>query len=348
MGQSDYDQVFFVEIDRNDNVFLLGQSRGGLFPITPGVYSNGNSSNFIIKLNPNLDANLASTRFGNGSSDIHISPSAFLVDVCGNVYVSGWGANILQGVPLSGMPVTQNSAFQANPPNGFDFYLIVLENLRLTDIGDYYYFHWLLNSIEIPFTLICVLFLINAFNYFDGIDGSLSFTSISVLIILYYLSNDESVRLFLTIVGLPIFVYLFFNFGLFNLPKLFLGDSGSLLLGFVISFTLIYFAKMKIAHPILMAWSVSIFVFEFLSINLQRIKNNKNPFKAGLDHLHHYFFNKTKSVLLTNFLLSTINIIFFVIGYISFKFSGPIASLILFTVFFVIYFTWRNVYIFEK
>ena len=33
------------------------------------------------------------------------------------------------------------------------FYLIVLENLKLTDIGDYYYFHWLLNSIEIPFTV---------------------------------------------------------------------------------------------------------------------------------------------------------------------------------------------------
>ena len=127
IGQTDYDQAFFVEIDRNDNVFLLGQSKGGLFPITPGVYSNGNSSNFIIKLNSTLDANLASTRFGNGSPDIHISPSAFLVDVCGNVYVSGWGANILQGTPLSGMPVTQNTAFQANPPNGFDFYLIVLE-----------------------------------------------------------------------------------------------------------------------------------------------------------------------------------------------------------------------------
>ena len=34
-GQSDYDQVFFVEIDRNDNVFLL-VNPGGLFPITPG------------------------------------------------------------------------------------------------------------------------------------------------------------------------------------------------------------------------------------------------------------------------------------------------------------------------
>ncbi len=127
IGRTDYDQVFFVEIDRNDNVFLLGQSRGGYFPVTPGVYSNGSSSNFIIKLSPDLDANLASTRFGNGSPDIHISPSAFLVDVCGNVYVSGWGANILQGTALSGMPVTQNSAFQATPPNGFDFYLIVLE-----------------------------------------------------------------------------------------------------------------------------------------------------------------------------------------------------------------------------
>ncbi len=228
------------------------------------------------------------------------------------------------------------------------FYLIVVENLKLTDIGDYYYFHWLLNSIEIPFTLICVLFLINAFNYFDGIDGSLSFCFISVLIILYFLGNNESVRLFLLILGLPIFVYLFFNFGLFNLPKLFLGDSGSLLLGFIISFTLIYFAKMKIAHPILLAWSVSIFVFEFLSINLQRIKNNKNPFKAGLDHLHHYIFNKTNSIFLTNFLLSIINIIFFIIGYIAFKFSSSIVSLLLFIVFFIVYFIWRNVSIYEK
>ncbi len=228
------------------------------------------------------------------------------------------------------------------------FYLIVLENLKLTDIGDYYYFHWLLNSIEIPFTLVCVLFLINAFNYFDGIDGSLSFCFISVLIILYFLGNNESVRLFLLILGLPIFVYLFFNFGLFNLPKLFLGDSGSLLLGFIISFTLIYFAKMKMAHPILLAWSVSIFVFEFLSINLQRIKNNKNPFKAGLDHLHHYIFNKTNSIFLTNFLLSTINIIFFIIGYIAFKFLSPIVSLTLFIIFFVVYFIWRNLSIYEK
>jgi gliding motility-associated-like protein len=58
--------------------------------------------------------------------NINISPAAFLIDICGNAYVSGWGANILQSSPLNGMPVTPN-AFQSNPPDGFDFYLLVLK-----------------------------------------------------------------------------------------------------------------------------------------------------------------------------------------------------------------------------
>ena len=126
IGMNQYDQVFFVEVDRVNNIFLLGQSVGGNFPIQNAAYSNGASSNFIIKLDPTLTTNLASTRFGNGSTAIHISPAAFLVDNCGNIYVSGWGANILQATPLNGMPVTPD-AFQLNPPNGFDFYLMVLQ-----------------------------------------------------------------------------------------------------------------------------------------------------------------------------------------------------------------------------
>jgi len=126
MGMNQYDQVFFVEIDRINNIFLLGQSVGGNFPIQNASYSNGQSSNFVIKLDSDLTTNLASTRFGNGSSAIHISPAAFLVDNCGNIYISGWGANILQATPLNGMPVTPD-AFQLNPANGFDFYLMVLQ-----------------------------------------------------------------------------------------------------------------------------------------------------------------------------------------------------------------------------
>jgi gliding motility-associated-like protein len=126
LGMSNSDQAFFVEIDRNDNIFVVGQSVGGTFPVVNSPYSNPGSSQFVIKLNPALQTNLRSTVFGNGTPNINISPAAFLVDICGNVYISGWGANILQSTPLSGMPVTPN-AFQGTPPNGFDFYLLVLK-----------------------------------------------------------------------------------------------------------------------------------------------------------------------------------------------------------------------------
>ncbi len=127
IGMNQYDQVFFVEIDRINNVFLLGQSVGGNFPINNASYSNGSSSNFVIKLDSMLSSNLASTRFGNGSPDIQISPAAFLVDNCGNIYISGWGANLLQAnTQLNGMPVTVD-ALQATPAGGADFYLMVMK-----------------------------------------------------------------------------------------------------------------------------------------------------------------------------------------------------------------------------
>jgi gliding motility-associated-like protein len=126
LGTGNYDQAFFVEIDRNDNVFVLGQSAGGSFPVLNAPFVNPGSSQFVIKLNPALNTNLNSTVFGNGSPNINISPAAFLVDICGNIYISGWGANILQSTPISGMPVSPN-AYQSSPADGFDFYLLVIE-----------------------------------------------------------------------------------------------------------------------------------------------------------------------------------------------------------------------------
>ena len=125
IGTNTYDQVIFVEIDRWDNVYIVGQSNGNM-PIINAAYSNANSGQFIQKLAPDLTSIIYATRFGNGNGVPNISPSAFLVDVCGNVYVSGWGANILQGTGLTGMPTTPD-AFQLSSGDGFNFYLFVLE-----------------------------------------------------------------------------------------------------------------------------------------------------------------------------------------------------------------------------
>lgn len=126
VGTSNSDQAYFVEIDRADNIYVLGQSAGGMFLVQNTGFVNPGSSQFVMKFEPTLSTPLNSTVFGNGSPNINISPSAFLVDICGNIYISGWGANILQPTPLSGMPTTPD-AFQFNSPNGFDFYLLVIE-----------------------------------------------------------------------------------------------------------------------------------------------------------------------------------------------------------------------------
>ncbi len=222
------------------------------------------------------------------------------------------------------------------------FYLIFFENLSLNQIGDYNYFVVNLGVFQTPFTLICVLFLINSFNYFDGIDGTLGFTSISVLAILCFLTSDHNFQLFLLIISIPITIFLFFNFSLFKLPKMFLGDSGSLLIGFIIAFILIYLANRNIVHPILLAWSISIFVFEFLSINTIRLKNKTDPFKAGQDHLHHILLKNTKSIFLTNFSIVLINFILFIIGYFSFILINQLASLIIFIFLFIVFYILRD------
>ncbi len=227
-------------------------------------------------------------------------------------------------------------------------YLIIHQDLTLNKLGNYGYFAFNLEFFKIPLTLTCVLFLINSFNYFDGMDGTLSFTSISTLVILFFLIPNQSFHKFLIIILIPLVIFLFFNFSFFKLPKMFLGDSGSLTLGFIISFILIYAANKNFAHPILLAWTVAIFVYEFLSINFIRLKNNKKLFKPSQDHLHHVLFKITNSIFLTNFLIIFLNIILFTIGYLSFKIVNPFTSLILFISLFTFFLFFRNKYSIKK
>ena len=55
----------------------------------------------------------------------------------------------------------------------------------------------------------------------------LSFTTVSTLVILYYLLPDQHTKLFLITILIPLLLFLLFNFSILKLPKLFLGDSGS-------------------------------------------------------------------------------------------------------------------------
>ncbi|HWY12395.1 MAG TPA: PKD domain-containing protein, partial [Bacteroidia bacterium] len=125
IGTNNYDQSYFVRNKKNSNdVYVYGQSLGAM-PVTPGVYSVPNSHQFITRLDGQLNNVNMGTVFGSGAPKLDISPSAFSVDNCGNIYISGWGGNIIFGPSTSGMPVT-SGAFQTTSPNGYDFYLMAL------------------------------------------------------------------------------------------------------------------------------------------------------------------------------------------------------------------------------
>jgi gliding motility-associated-like protein len=129
IGTSAYDQTFFVEVDGNENVYVYGQSLGTL-TLTPNVYFNTNGRQFIQRLDSDLSTLQLSTRFGSGGTAVNISPTAFLVDICDRIYVSGWGGgtnNFWNNATgnTNNMPLTTD-AFQ-NTTNGSDFYFMVMD-----------------------------------------------------------------------------------------------------------------------------------------------------------------------------------------------------------------------------
>jgi gliding motility-associated-like protein len=129
VGTSGFDQSYFVQLNTANEVFVVGQTTGP-YPITPGKYNNPNATQFLHKFSGNLSTSLWSTRIG-GAGNEHISPSAFLVSNCGQIYFSGWaGSTNAFGVAglsssTNGLPVTSD-AFQSTT-NGSDFYLMMLE-----------------------------------------------------------------------------------------------------------------------------------------------------------------------------------------------------------------------------
>lgn len=124
-GFNQYDQIYFLETDRVNKVFATGQSLGGQVPVTNANFSVAGGANFILKLDSTLSNLERSTTIGGTFSSRVVSPTAFLVDRCGEIYLSGWGANIV-GDNIPGFPVT-NDAFQSNPHDNGDFYLFVMD-----------------------------------------------------------------------------------------------------------------------------------------------------------------------------------------------------------------------------
>jgi gliding motility-associated-like protein len=134
LGTNAIDIVYGIQFDRVGFPYVMGITLGD-WPVLNAAYRNPGSKQFISKMQPDLSAYVYSTVYGSANAIPNISPVAFLVDRCENVYVSGWGGRLSPcnqsscfdsrtAGPL-GMPVTPD-AIKSTTDNR-DFYFFVME-----------------------------------------------------------------------------------------------------------------------------------------------------------------------------------------------------------------------------
>lgn len=160
---------------------------------------------------------------------------------------------------------------------------LAIQNLRFSftesiyDISDYSNF----------FTIFCIIVFMNAFNMYDGSNFQVSSISIIIMSYLFLISKTFDYLSITLIVSLVFFSIL-------NLQnKLFLGDNGSLILSFIISYSLIKFYNQ---NNILYADEVCLLllmpVIDLLRLFIFRVSSGKNPFLSDRNHLHHLLLRK--------------------------------------------------------
>ncbi|MBP5190297.1 MAG: gliding motility-associated C-terminal domain-containing protein [Bacteroidales bacterium] len=139
-GSSAYDQCYFVRCSKNNDVFIFGQTKAvGSTLIHNANYNTPNSGQLLARFKPGLDTLVWSTVFGTGdvtTNGPNISPTAFAVDICNRIYLSGWGRIFLgrtfDGVNYpwnqrgtTGLTVTAD-AYQSST-DGQDFYIMAVD-----------------------------------------------------------------------------------------------------------------------------------------------------------------------------------------------------------------------------
>ncbi|HVY74100.1 MAG TPA: PKD domain-containing protein [Puia sp.] len=131
LGTSGFDAIYGIEFDKKGFPYIMGSTTGNWTTTSNVAFINPGAKQFVGKLMPDLSAYVYCTTFGKAGNNPNISPVAFLVDRCENVYVSGWGGWLFATrdpyglTGTVGMPVSSNAIKKTT--DGRDFYFIVIQ-----------------------------------------------------------------------------------------------------------------------------------------------------------------------------------------------------------------------------
>lgn len=199
-----------------------------------------------------------------------------------------------------------------------------------------------LHALGIPITIIAVVGLINAFNMLDGIDGlAAGLAIVSIVSILAFMGvgwPTVGVALLLQILAATLVPYLCVNLGWPDGRKIFMGDAGSTLIGFLVAWSLIFLSQRDAARlaPVDVLWCVALPVMDTLAVMYRRMRSGRSPLKPDRHHLHHLLLDVGYSPRQALVLLVGLSALMAGGGY-ALRNAPDLASLIAFTATLVVY-----------
>lgn len=204
-------------------------------------------------------------------------------------------------------------------------------NHFLTSLGDLFARGPLeLNNWAIPLTVFATVAVINAINMFDGLDG-LAGGLVAVMLAYFagfawWLVDVNALKLLIVLLGAVI------GFLLFNAPhpwhrrrRTFMGDTGSLVLGFVIAWFSIELTQRpgESVPPVVMLWVVGIVLFDLFTVTVRRLIRRRDPAAPDRAHIHHLLLRRGYTVAQTLAILLAINALLGAAGTIGWAIGLP-------------------------
>ena len=212
------------------------------------------------------------------------------------------------------------------------FFLIVASDIRLSHL------HGFLGIYELPLwssyllSIFVFVVIINALNLIDGVDGLASGLGIlySLFFAIYFrltaIYDPSTINLSISAYAMVGSLAVFFIYNVFGgKRKIFMGDSGSLLLGYMIALYVFKFCDMNAynlvptqfkmsAAPAVAICVLSVPLFDTLRVMVTRVKNGVSPFHPDKNHIHHLLLKTGLSHREVTFVLLIVSLIFISLG----------------------------------
>jgi UDP-GlcNAc:undecaprenyl-phosphate GlcNAc-1-phosphate transferase len=174
--------------------------------------------------------------------------------------------------------------------------LLIIEglDLRASNLGDLFgtgnvqMRGWL----AYPFTVVCIFGILNAYNMLDGMDGVVAVISL-ITLLAFHLFTDTQPGFITVFLGASLVAFLVSNLDLWPaIPKTFLGDAGSKLMGLIVVTLILMVADadvagLKVIEPVTALYLVGLPLFDMTFTTLRRVLRGRSPIQPDRTHIHH-------------------------------------------------------------